>query len=419
MNKELNTEIIAVGTELLLGQIANTNGKWISEELATKGINTFYHTVVGDNLDRLTNVFQQAQERSNTIIITGGLGPTEDDLSREAFQQLSDIPIETDEQSLQRIEDFFERKQTHMTSNNKRQARVFKDSTVFLNKTGMAPGNLVEHNGVRWIFLPGVPREMKQMFSDNVLPYLSVLNGDKLIYSKVLKFIGIGESALEDKLYHLMKNQNNPTIAPLATRDGITVRLTVKASDKREAIALINETKQAVLHHVGDFFYGEDEKSIAQKAAELLRKHHKTMGSAESLTGGWFANKMVASPGISTVFKGAVVCYAPEIKEKVLHIPASVIKKEGTVSEPCAQLLAENVSDVMNTDIGISFTGVAGPDAIEGKQAGTVFIGLHDKAGFQKVEQCHFHGDRKQVRYRAVLKGYEMLIHYLKSLKNE
>lgn len=416
MSKELNTEIIAVGTELLLGQISNTNAKWISEQLANNGINTFYHTVVGDNLDRLKNIFEQAQERSDTIIITGGLGPTEDDLSREAFEKISGIPIETHEQSLQRIKEFFEQRQIKMTMNNKRQARVFKDSTVFLNKTGMAPGNLVNHKGVRWIFLPGVPREMKQMFSDNVLPYLSSLNGHKLIYSKVLKFIDIGESTLEDKLYHLIQGQQNPTIAPLATRDGITVRITAKAKDEKEAMELINKTKHDILHLVGDYFYGEDEESIAQIAADLLKQHHKTISAAESLTGGWFADKMVASPGISTVFKGSVVCYAPEVKEKLLDIPSSVINHEGTVSATCARLLAVNVSEVMNTDIGISFTGVAGPDAIEGQQSGTVFISLYDQDGFQQIEECHFHGDRKQVRYRSVIKGYSMLIKYLKNL---
>src|SRR5699024_8372324 len=193
-------------------------------------------------------------------------------------------------------------------------------------------------------------------------------NGHKLIYSKVLKFIDIGESTLEDRLYHLIQSQQNPTIAPLATRDGITVRITAKASDEKEAMELINKTKHDVLYHVGDYFYREDEESIAQIAADLLKQHHKTISAAESRTGGWFADKMVASPGISPVFKGSVVCYAPEIKEKLLDIPSSVIDHEGTVSVTCACLLAAIVSDVMNIVIGMCFTGIACPDDIDGHQ---------------------------------------------------
>ena len=417
MRKELNAEIIAVGTELLLGQITNTNAAWIAEQLALNGINTFYHTVVGDNLERLTEIFRQAQERSDTIIITGGLGPTEDDLSREAFQKLSGLSIVTDQQALDRIQAFFDHKGETMTENNRRQARIFEHSTVLENLTGMAPGNLVEYEGARWIFMPGVPREMKQIFTDSVLPYLANLNGGQLIHSTVLRFAGIGESLLEEKLHQLITEQNNPTIAPLATDDGVTIRISAKAASADEAASMIQATREKIMDVVGEHYYGQDDETIEQKTAELLMKHQKTISSAESLTGGLFADKMVDTPGISSAFKGAIVCYAPEIKEHILHIPEAIIQEEGTVSEKCAELLARNVSNVMKTDIGISFTGAAGPDSLEGHPPGTVYIGLFDKDGFQEVERSHFQGDRKAIRYRSVLKGYEMLLRYLKKLK--
>lgn len=414
MKKNIKTEIIAVGTELLLGQIANTNAQWMSEQLAMHGVNTFYHTVVGDNLQRLVDTLAMAKERSDVIIITGGLGPTEDDMSREAFHQLSHLNIVEEPKSMQKIKAFFEQQGTEMTPNNKRQARVFEHSQVLYNKYGMAPGNIVEHEENSWIFLPGVPREMKQLFSDDVIPYLKSMNGEMVIQSIVLRFTGIGESALEHRLQHLISSQQNPTIAPLAQNDGVTIRLTAKADTKEQVEHMLENTKQAILQEVGHYFYGMNNDSLEEKVFQLLQQQNKSISSAESLTGGLFANKLVSLNGTSSVYKGSVICYDKNVKLHVLHVDEQVIEEEGTVSVACAEQLAKNIATTLDTSIGISFTGVAGPDTLEGKDVGTVHIGLYDKeTNYSHVESSFFPGDRMQIRSRSVLKGYEMLLRYL------
>lgn len=413
MTKRMNTEIIAVGTELLLGQITNTNATWLSEQLANHGINTFYHTVVGDNLGRLSQVFAQAQSRSDVVIVTGGLGPTVDDLSREAFQELSDLPLEEDEASIRKIESFFARKQTVMTENNRRQARVFPHSIVLDNKVGMAPGNIVHLDGVTWIFLPGVPREMKQLVTDGVIPYLKERNGEQLIQSKVLRFIGIGESVLEDRLVDLIQSQENPTIAPLVEKDGVTIRISAKAESKKTAEKLIAKTETAILDRVGAFYYGDDNTTLASEILRRLQEKRLTISSAESVTGGLFSDKLISVTGASQVFRGGIVCYDEAVKQQVVGVSSETLDKFGTVSEACASELATNIRSVIDSDIGISFTGVAGPNKENGQEVGTVYIGLSDKAGYHHVEQCHFQGDRNQIRYRSVLKGLELLFRYM------
>lgn len=418
MKQPLRTEIIAVGTELLLGQIANTNAQWMSKQLAAYGINTYFHTVVGDNIDRLQAVMKRASERSNVIIVSGGLGPTEDDLSREAFQQLSGLNIVTDELALERIKSFFKAQGVAMTPNNRRQARVFEHSTILENKHGMAPGNLVEYAGNRWIFLPGVPREMKQIFADDVLPHLRRLNGQQVIESHVLRFIGIGESILEHKLQDLITNQANPTIAPLSDKDGITIRLTAKAASVDTAKEMLLETKKLILTRVGDYFYGENDETIEGKVFQLLQANDKTLAVAESLTGGAFQSKFVAVDGVSSVFNGGVVSYAVEAKINTLRVREETIDEFGTVSEQCASEMARNVSELFDSNISLSFTGVAGPKPTEGKEVGTVYIALYDRAKDSMfVEQCSFRGSRKQIRHRAVLKGFEKIFKYLKNEK--
>lgn len=417
MKKNLRTEIIAVGTELLLGQIANTNAQWMSEQLARFGINTYFHTVVGDNLERLTSIMNDASNRSNVLIVSGGLGPTEDDLSREAFQKISGLKIVEDEYSLRKIEQFFKKRNITMTPNNRRQARVFENSTILENKYGMAPGNIVEYEDTIWIFLPGVPREMKQIFSDDVLPYLRKLNGAQVIQSLVLRLIGIGESILEDELKDIIRNQDNPTIALLTDRDGISIRLTAKAETESEAEAMLQQKKDEILQRVGDFHYGDNEKSIEETVFELLQKNDKTLAAAESLTGGAFQSKFVSQSGASSVFKGGIVSYATSIKENVLNVSAETIAKYGTVSEQCAKEMAKNVAELMNANIGVSFTGVAGPNKTENKDVGTAYVCLYDRNGYEHVELCQFWGNRKQIRHQAVLKGYELLFKYLNSIK--
>ena len=416
MKKQYKAEVLAVGTELLLGQIANTNAQWISQQLALYGINVYNHVVVGDNLERVAQTFQQAQNRSDIIIVTGGLGPTEDDLTREAFQLISKMNMIEHEPSMQKIESFFVRQEWKMTPNNRKQARVFETAKVLLNKNGMAPGMILEFEKKTWIFLPGVPREMKKLFEDDVLPFLYQMTGkEEIIKSTILKFIGIGESALEHELLELIRLQSNPTIAPLATDEGVVIRLTAKASTSGELQRLLDETKKAVLYRVGDYFIAENEETIEQVIVDMLKKQKGSIATAESLTGGKFVEKLISVSGASEVVRGGVVCYDPQVKIDILDVPEQVIKDNGTVSEACATILARNVREKMKAEIGISFTGVAGPGELEGKKAGTVYIGLSVAGETDKAIGFNFQGNRDTIRKRSVNKGLEVIFNQLKA----
>jgi len=412
---EQRAEIIAIGTELLLGQIANTNAQWLSSELSSRGINTLHHTVVGDNLSRVINVFKQAAERSNIIIVSGGLGPTEDDMTREAFQVLTELKMYEYEPAMQTIEQFYEAQDTPMPINNRRQARVFEGATVINNETGMAPGMIVEAIGSTWIFLPGVPREMKTMSLNSVFPYLLGQSAESMVIrSKVLKFIGIGESKLEEDLKDLIQAQTNPTIAPLAQDDGVIIRLTAKDTTEAEAFEKIESLQHSILERVGSYYYGADDDTIEGKVFQLLQQKKVRVASAESLTGGKFIERLISFPGASQISPGAVVCYDSQVKINTLNVRSETIKNDSAVSEACALEMASNVRDVLKADIGISFTGEAGPFTKEERPTGTVYIAIVTNSGYSFVEKFLFQGDRTMIRHRATLKGYELLFNYLK-----
>lgn len=414
--KQIKTEIIAVGTELLLGQIANTNAQWISQQLASFGIDVYFHSVVGDNLKRVQDQFTQASKRSNVIIITGGLGPTEDDLTREAFQNLTNLDIVEHQPSMESIKAFFKKNEREMTPNNRRQARVFSESIVIDNTVGMAPGMIVKHNEKTWIFLPGVPREMKQMMTDHVLPHLRKIAGENsVIQSTMMMFTGIGESRLEHELKDMIHNQVNPTIAPLAQSEGVAIRVTAKARTKEEADRMINKIKEDIISKVGSFFIGENQESLAEAVFAMLKKKNKKLAAAESLTGGMFTETLVSFEGASKVCPGGVVCYDEKVKQYLLKVSPETIQNKGTVSEACALEMAANICDVLDADIGIAFTGVAGPDMIEGQAVGTVYIAIGEKNGRSIAEQHFFSGNRHSIRQKAVIKGFELLFHFLKS----
>ncbi|SDQ58960.1 competence/damage-inducible protein A [Virgibacillus salinus] len=415
MTKQFRTEIIAVGTELLLGQIANTNAQWMSEKLAAIGMNVFHHSVVGDNLQRVKEQFQHSKNRADVIIVTGGLGPTEDDLTREAFQKIVKRDIIEHRPSMEKIEAFYRKQKSKMTPNNRKQARVFTGADVIENNVGMAPGMIVSENDTTWIFLPGVPREMKQMMSDNVMPYLQQLTGESsVIKSTMLRFIGIGESQLEDELSDIIQNQSNPTIAPLAQSEGIAIRLTAKANTQEEATNLISKTKQQIQAKVGDHMYGADEQTIEENVFALLKAQNKHIGAAESLTGGMFTEKLIAVEGASKVCLGGLVCYDTNVKENVLHISPETIRQYGTVSDECAAEMSRNICTLLDSDIGISFTGAAGPDSVEGHPPGTVFIAVYDSSKVSIARKFTFQGSRQTIRKKATLKGFELLYNLLK-----
>lgn len=413
--KHINAEIISVGTELLLGQIANTNSQWISKKLADDGINVFYHSAVGDNMSRVKDLFEQAGNRSDIIVITGGLGPTEDDMTREAFQMLSEMEMVEHQPSMKKIVNYFKNRQTDMTANNRRQARVFKGAKVIDNKNGMAPGMIVDYANKLWFFLPGVPSEMKQMMSDVCLPYLRETFGDHgVIRSKVLRMIGIGEAKLEETLKELITNQTNPTIALLAQKDGIIIRLTAKAATEEKAHDLLSEAQSKIEERAGNYLYGTDYQTIEVTIASMLKERHLTISAAESLTGGMFTEKIISVPGASAICPGGVVSYDDKVKTDLLGVSSDIVNQKGTVSAECAEEMAQNVLQLLKTNIGISFTGVAGPDSNEGHLPGTVFIGISNEHGDEMVERFTFHGSREAVRRRSVMKGFELLYYFLK-----
>ncbi|SDJ00576.1 competence/damage-inducible protein A [Salimicrobium halophilum] len=414
--KQWKTELIGVGTELLLGQIANTNAQWLSEQLAQHGISVYYHIAAGDNMQRLTDIFQTAQSRSNLVIVTGGLGPTDDDLTKEAANELFGQSFRMDETSKGIIEAYYEKNGLTMTSNNYKQAQVFEEAYVLENKEGMAPGQIVEHDGVIWVFLPGVPMEMKYLMTEGFFPYLKErYDLPTEIKSEMLHFIGIGESALEDRLSDRIRVQNNPTIAPLASMGEVGLRLTASADTIEEAKEIISKEKEIVLSRLGDYYYGSDDITIEEKVCELLKSNGSTIAAAESLTGGEFINELIRIPGASHVCAGGMVSYTKEAKEKSLGVSPYVTNRYGTISKECAEEMAERIQQMFRSDIGISFTGVAGPSSSEGHEPGTIYIGV--KVGEQRAYHHFYHiqGSREQIRKRAVKKAYQLLFHLLKN----
>ncbi|MRH42645.1 competence/damage-inducible protein A [Aquibacillus halophilus] len=411
---QLKAEIVAVGTELLLGQIANTNAQWLSEQIANYGINVFYHGVVGDNLERVKSSFELASARSDIIFVTGGLGPTDDDLTREAFQALTNKILKEDQSSINKITNYFEKNSRQMTPNNRKQALVFDDAIVLPNSAGMAPGMIVDHNNAIWVFMPGVPNEMKAITSEHVIPYLKkTLQLNTVIQSRMLRFIGIGESQLEHELKSLIDAQENPTIAPLAFDGEVAIRVTAKAETNQKADELINNTTNKIFELVGSHFYGYDQETIEKKVYELLKNNNLTIATAESLTGGRFADSIVSISGASDVFMGGVVAYSAKTKETMLGVSLDTLSTYGTVSSNCAEEMAQNVKRKLDADIGISFTGIAGPDSVEGKPSGTVFIGIYGPSNQSLVKEFHFQGNRDGIRIRSVKKGFELLRNHL------
>ncbi|MDN4523383.1 competence/damage-inducible protein A [Fictibacillus fluitans] len=410
----MNAEIIAVGSELLLGQIANTNAQFISSELAEAGINVFYHSVVGDNPGRFESVIENARNRSDLIIFTGGLGPTKDDLTKETIAGVLGKQLVYDEDAMEGIELYYKRTGRTMTENNRKQALVLEGSAVLPNKNGMAPGMALEAGGITYMLLPGPPKEMRPMFRNFGIAYLTAkLPGVEPIVSRVLRFFGIGESLLEATLQDIIDEQTNPTVAPLAGSHEVTLRLSAKFKDKHTAQLQLDLLEERIKERVGEFLYGYGETSLTETAAEFLKSSKLTISSAESLTGGWFGQQMTELPGSSAFFKGSVVCYSNEMKEKLLGVSGDVLASSGAVSPDTARQMAENVRGMTGSDIGISFTGVAGPDKSEGKEPGTVFIGLSDRNGTD-VFSLSLSGSRASIRERSVKHGLFFLLSKVK-----
>ncbi|WP_374717631.1 competence/damage-inducible protein A [Neobacillus sp.] len=415
----MNAEIIAVGSELLLGQIVNTNARFLSQQLAGLGIDVYYHTVVGDNPDRLKSAIKIAESRSKIIIFTGGLGPTKDDLTKETIARHIGTELVMNNEALETIEQYFKRTNRVMTENNRKQALILEGSQVLPNDQGMAPGMVLKTGGHIYMLLPGPPKEMEPMFLNYGSKELALLTGVKeQIVSRVLRFFGIGEAALETEILDIIDEQKNPTVAPLAGEGDVTLRLTAKHRDVMKAQAMLDEVEAKIRQRVGQFIYGYENTTLFFELANVLKERKWTITSAESLTGGLFQQEITSISGASSIFKGGIVCYSNEIKRDIVQVKQETLETYGAVSEECARELAENVVKIFGTDIGISFTGVAGPDELEGKPVGTIFIGIAIKGRPSIVEKIKLSGSRGANRNRAVRYGCYFLLKYLRELQD-
>lgn len=417
----MKAEIIAVGTEILTGQILNTNAQFLSEKLAEIGVDVYIQTAVGDNEARLLSVLEIARERSELVILTGGLGPTEDDLTKQTVAKFLGKNLVFDAQAQAKLDDFFAQRPDYArTPNNERQAQIIQGATPLANETGLAVGGMIEVEGVTYVVLPGPPSELKPMVLNELLPRL--MTGAKL-YSRVLRFFGIGESQLVTILADLIEQQTDPTLAPYAKTGEVTLRLSTKAKSKEEADAALNTLEEQILSRdtfegtsLRELCYGYgDETSLASLVVEELKKRQISITAAESLTAGLFQASIADFSGVSAIFKGGFVTYSLEEKVKMLDIPQAELEIHGVVSTYTAEKMAEQAREKTASDIGISLTGVAGPESLEGHPAGTVFIGLSQESGTEVIRVNIGGRSRTDVRKIAVMHAFNLVLKALLS----
>ena len=407
-------EIIGVGTELLLGNTANTDAQDISQTLSELGVNVFFHTVVGDNPERLKSAVKIARDRADIIITTGGLGPTYDDLTKQTLAESFGKKLIFNEEEAQKIRDFFAKRlhKAEMTENNLQQAMFPEGSVIFENGVGTAPGCAFETDGKHVLMLPGPPRECRQMMRVCVVPYLKKLS-DVEIHSHNIHIFGMGESSVESRLRDVMESLHNPTLAPYAKASEVMLRLTARAHSKDEAETLMAPVLEKVQSVLGDLIYGIDVESLENTVINLLKSSGKTLAVAESCTGGLLAKRLTDIPGSSQVFLGGVVAYSNTAKTSLLGVDAALIAEKHAVSQEVAIAMAKNVREKLGADFGIGITGIAGPDSDEsGQTPGTVFIALSagDEA-FVKTPSVFL--ERERVRVAGASGALDMLRRYL------
>lgn len=403
----MNAEILAVGTEILLGDIVNTNAQYIAQGLAELGIDVFYQTVVGDNPDRMKTAMNIAFERADIIITTGGLGPTGDDLTKEIGAEYFGRKLILDEKALDRIKRFFDKMKRPMTDNNVKQAMVPVNSTVMYNENGTAPGIIIEDNNKILIMMPGPPKEMKPMFSKQVKPYLASKQNHTLV-SRTLRIAGVGESAMESMVRDMIDRQSNPTIAPYAKDTESILRITASAKTTEEAEKIIEPIAEEIYRRFGDSVYAEGETSIQETVAKILIDKKVTIAVAESCTGGLVAAKLIEYPGISEVLLEGAVTYSNEAKKRRLGVKNETLSAYGAVSVETAAEMAKGIAMTSGADIGVSTTGVAGPGPSEGKPEGLVYVGVY-MGGKSYVKELHLAGKRNVIRERAAYSALDFL----------
>ncbi len=414
----MNAEIICIGTELLLGNIVNTDATDVAQTLSEMGFSVYRYTAVGDNPERLAEVVQAAARRADLLITTGGLGPTLDDLSKQTVAAAFGKKLVRHPECEADIRTYFERLHRPMTPNNLLQAMLPEGCTVLKNDWGTAPGCVFDAEGVKVIMLPGPPRECRAMLRYRVAPYLKGLSG-QTIHSRYVHIFGMGESQVESLLHDLMEQSSNPTVAPYAKEGEVMLRITAAASSQAEAETMIEPVAAQIRTVLGPLIYTEEYDSLEQTCLNLLRQADKTLATAESCTGGYIAKRMTDLPGSSAVFVGGVVAYTVPVKEQLLGVPAGLIERCGVVSVEVAAAMAEGVRARLGSSFGIGVTGLAGPDGDgSNRPVGLVYVALSDgnNTWVRAIQQT---GERERVRYIAGHHAFDMLRRVLTGLPVE
>lgn len=398
----MTVEIICVGTELLLGNIVNTNAAFLANECAGLGLSAFFQSVVGDNEARITQTLECASKRSDIIILSGGLGPTEDDLTKETTAKFCKKKLVEDKKARELISEYFAAKGIEPTENNWKQALVPEGAEVFYNANGTAPGMAIKTENVVYILLPGPPNELIPMFKESVAPYLQNLTPD-VICSQTVKICGVGESKAETMVKDMIDSQNNPTIATYAKTGEVHIRVTAKAESEKAAGKLIKPIVKELKSRFGNAVYSTEEDVTLEKAVvELLTANELTVSCAESCTGGALSARLINVPGVSDNYKMGYVTYSNKAKRKILGVKKSTLEKYGAVSKQTATEMAKGLASVSKADVTVAITGIAGPDGgTKEKPVGLVYIACNVKGNIT-VQEYHFNGNRDKVRASSV-----------------
>ena len=409
--KNINSaEIVTIGTEMLLGDLVDTNTAWISQRLAELGVGIYRHTTVGDNQERIVSALREAASRSDLVVTTGGLGPTSDDLTNACLSTLTGREMVEYPEAREHVDRMFAKFGRTPTANNYKQALFPKGTELIPNPVGTAMGALVEWEGTLFATLPGVPTEMKSMFEATLEPLIRA-RSDGSIVSKTLHFAGIGESALAEKVQEFL-DATDPTVAPLAGQGKVRLRITTRAATEREAQEKIAPVEKEVIARLGDYYFGEDDETLEGAVGRLLKERGATLSLAESCTGGLLAKRLTDFSGSSAFFKEGLVTYSNESKERMLGVPGELILEHGAVSEPVARAMAQGARRVAGADYGLSVTGIAGPDGgTEEKPVGLVFVGLSDAQGspVERLDLSAWARSRGSIRERSANRALDLL----------
>lgn len=404
----MKAEIIAVGTELLMGEILNSNSRDIARELYNLGIDVYHQSVVGDNLNRVSKELETAFERADLVITTGGLGPTRDDLTKEAAAHFLKREMILDEASIKHLEDFFGSRGLPLNEGNKRQAYFPEGAKIIPNENGTAPACIIEFDEKVLVILPGPPREVIPLMEKYIIPYLEKRTG-KVFISDIINISGIGEGHMEEKIMDIIEAQENPTVAPYAKEHGLTLRVTASASTEQEARLLLEPVVKKVCDRLGMDVYAIGDTTLEAVVASLLIEQNLSISVAESCSGGLLAGRLINYPGISKVFKEGFITYSNESKINTLGVDSKILSKYGAVSEEVAKQMAKGAADRAKSDVALSITGIAGPDGgTDEKPVGLVYIGLY-LLGEVKVMKMDSWGSRDNVRRRSVSQALDML----------